>query len=146
MSRVTQAATVVSLLCTAVLAGCGSSSQVADNAAAAGTSAAESSPTTTDEPSRLERAYERCTYDRKAARTLDLGDEGNTIVIDTHSEYGTIDGVACVLTELNTPKSVIAAVDSTTAMMGVQDADVDGLTYSWSYHPDNGLNMIITGP
>ena len=32
----------------------------------------------------------------------------------------------------------------TTAMMGVQDAKADGVEYSWSYHPDNGVNMVIT--
>jgi hypothetical protein len=29
-------------------------------------------------------------------------------------------------------------------MPGVQDAEHDGLEYSWSYHPDNGVDMVIT--
>jgi hypothetical protein len=29
-------------------------------------------------------------------------------------------------------------------MMGTQDADNNGIHYSWSYHPDNGVNMVIT--
>ena len=27
--------------------------------------------------------------------------------------------------------------------MGVQDAEDDGLAYSWSYHPDNGVDLVI---
>jgi hypothetical protein len=29
-------------------------------------------------------------------------------------------------------------------MMGQQTAQESGLNYRWSYHPDNGLNMVIT--
>ena len=29
-------------------------------------------------------------------------------------------------------------------MMGVQRGEDDGIHYGWSYHPDNGLNMVIT--
>jgi hypothetical protein len=29
-------------------------------------------------------------------------------------------------------------------MMGEQTATNNGITYRWSYHPDNGLNMVIT--
>jgi hypothetical protein len=50
----------------------------------------------------------------------------------------------CLLGELGTPQSIIAQLGSTTALMGVQDATDDGLNYSWSYHPDNGVNMVIT--
>jgi hypothetical protein len=65
-------------------------------------------------------------------------------MIDTESENGSLDAAVCVFEKIATPQSVIAAVDSTTAMMGVQQADQGELHYSWSYHPDNGLNMIIT--
>jgi hypothetical protein len=53
-------------------------------------------------------------------------------------------GSVCVFDTLETPQSIIAAVDSTTAAMGVQLADDGDLHYSGSYHPDNGLNMVIT--
>ncbi len=32
----------------------------------------------------------------------------------------------------------------TTAMMDVQDAEHDGIEYSWSYHPANVVDMVIT--
>jgi hypothetical protein len=76
--------------------------------------------------------------------TLSLTDEGGTIVVDTRSEYGSVAGMDCVLEKLGTSESVKAEMGRTTAMMGVQEADEDGLHYSWSYHPDNGVDMVIT--
>ena len=64
-------------------------------------------------------------------------------MVDTRSKYGSASGVACVFQHLGTPSSITAKVDSTTAMMGEQSATHDGISYSWSYHPDNGLNMVI---
>jgi hypothetical protein len=91
----------------------------------------------------LEAAFEACKR-RDSDRTLELQDSGETIVIDTGSEYGDPAGMNCVLKELDTPQSITAQMDRTTAMMGVQDAEDGGIEYSWSYHPDNGVNMVIT--
>lgn len=91
----------------------------------------------------VESAFERC-ESRDTGNTLSLEDDGATIVVDTRSEYGDSSGMACVLNQLDTPQSITAQMDRTTAMMGVQDATSDGIEYSWSYHPDNGVNMVIT--
>ena len=95
------------------------------------------------EQARLAAAYETC---RRAdvGPTLELADGGTTIVIDTGSEYGDPAGMDCVLRELRTPQSIQAEMGRTTAMMGVQRAESDGIEYSWSYHPDNGVNMVIS--
>jgi hypothetical protein len=71
-------------------------------------------------------------------------DVGATIVIDTGSKYGSVGGVTCVWSHLNTPSSVTEGVVSMTALQGQQSAAHEGISYSWSYHPDNGLNMVIT--
>ncbi len=92
---------------------------------------------------RLAAAAGAC-KNRDTDRTMSLVDDGSSIVIDTRSEYGSTAGLDCVLRELETPQSIEAQVGRTTAMMGVQDAEDDGLEYSWSYHPDNGVNMVIT--
>lgn len=97
----------------------------------------------TPEPLPLEQAYDACSSG-EGADTLTLGDAGKTIIIDTGSEYGSIDGAACVMTQLDTSEAIVAQMDSTTAMMGVQDASDGDIAYQWSYHPDNGLNMVIT--
>jgi hypothetical protein len=91
---------------------------------------------------RLKDAYDRC-FTRDTGSTLTLADGGDAIVVDTGSEYGSTTGMDCVLADLDTKQSIIAQMSRTTAMMGVQDAEDDGLAYSWSYHPDNGVNMVI---
>ena len=70
-------------------------------------------------------------------------DGGHTAVIDTRSQYADIAGVACLLYGIDTPRSIIARIDSTTSLQGSQTARANGFTYRWSYHPDNGLNMVI---
>jgi hypothetical protein len=60
------------------------------------------------------------------------------------SQYGSVAGLDCILQTLKTPESITAEIGRTTAMMGAQQADSGGLRYSWSYHPDNGVNMVIT--
>lgn len=93
------------------------------------------------EPPRLQQAYDECHL--KAAGTIELADGGNTIIVDTGSEYGDPAAMACVLVELDTSSAITAQMDSTTAMMGVQDAEEDGISYKWSYHPKNGVNMVV---
>jgi hypothetical protein len=94
-------------------------------------------------PPRLEQAFTAC-RGRDGNDTMQLEDDGSTIVIDTRSEYGSRVGMDCVLTELDLPASIDAEMGRTTALMGVQEADHNGIEYSWSYHPDNGVNMVIT--
>jgi hypothetical protein len=108
-----------------------------------GRSSATPSPTdAASAQARLRTAYDAC--QNQAGSTLNLADGGASIVIDTGSEYGSVEGMDCILSELGTPESIQAQMGRTTAMMGVQDADSDGIEYSWSYHPDNGVDMVIT--
>jgi hypothetical protein len=41
------------------------------------------------------------------------------------------------------PGSIVARLDSTRAMDGVQQATWDSYTATWSYHPDSGIDLII---
>ena len=113
----------------------GETSAAADASAAA--AAAEAAA-----DARLTEAYDVC--ETGNGGTLDLVDDGTTIVVDTGSRYGSVAGLQCVLGRLDTPTSITAAIERTTSMMGVQSDTNDGLDYSWSYHPDNGVNMVIT--
>lgn len=92
---------------------------------------------------RLSKAFNACKSEDDA-HTMQLGDGGRTIIVDTRNEYTSTQGVECVWSELKTPQSIVANVGATTAMMGEQSAQSDGISYRWSYHPDNGLNMVIT--
>jgi hypothetical protein len=93
-------------------------------------------------PPKLQAAYDRC-VPSDAAETLSLGDNGSTLLVDTHSKSGSLDGLACVLDDIGTPDYVIASIDRTTALMGVQKERDGDLEYSWAYHPDNGIDMVI---
>lgn len=76
-----------------------------------------------------------------------LGDGGKSLFLDGEGEedYSGISysDQGCVLGELNIPDIVSTQISNTTALMGVQDADWDGLHAEWTYHPDNGLEISI---
>lgn len=94
----------------------------------------------------LESAYDACSSEILAASTgaVELADGGDSILIDTANEDEDITAVVCIFMGLETSDALIAQMDSTTAMMGRQEAESNGYTYEWSYHPDSGINMTIT--
>jgi hypothetical protein len=53
---------------------------------------------------------------------------------------GDFTDLECVVKELNAPSTVMDRMLRTTSLMGVQDAQWDGISISWTYHPDNGLD------
>ncbi|MCA1655830.1 MAG: hypothetical protein LC635_05200, partial [Pseudonocardiaceae bacterium] len=81
----------------------------------------------------------------------ELDDNDHTLLLDmAGQDFGTgsatPDDVACVLYELDAPRSVTARMDSTRALDGMQTATWEGYEASWTYHPDAGLDLIITQP
>ena len=135
----TLASTALCVLLTTTVAACANST----NDKADGSSSPSPSASPTPQTTPLAAAYEFCSAS-PGKQTLSFADAGHTVIIDTESEYGSIDGADCLFRMLETSQAVTATVDSTTALMGVQQADDGGLHYQWSYHPDNGLNMVIT--
>lgn len=78
-----------------------------------------------------------------------LGDNNHTLIIDMEgkdlgSGTATIDDVLCVLGELEAPQSVLAQMESTRALDGMQSATWSTHKATWTYHPDNGLDVILT--
>lgn len=75
----------------------------------------------------------------------EIEDEGSTLLIDGAGKYGmTIEDLVCLLAEIDTPSSTIALIDSTRALDGRQEDSWDGIQAQWTYHPDNGLDMVLT--
>jgi hypothetical protein len=78
-----------------------------------------------------------------------IGDEGKTLSIDMmgEDEYdgATIDDIICVVNSplLEMPQFVINSIETTRALDGKQDGDWAGFEAQWSYHPDNGLDLMI---
>jgi hypothetical protein len=92
------------------------------------------------------------TYCRKEAgakqfnRVVQIADEGHTLIIKTTGEddlKGYLNYL-CVTNELGTPTAITSRIGETTSLMGQQQGKSDGLEYEWSYHPDNGLYVLIT--
>jgi hypothetical protein len=82
--------------------------------------------------------------------TGQLLDNGRAIQVegkgedDDHSErFGAIFTATCLLDELNAPESLTARMETTRALDGTQTASYDGYSYSWSYHPASGMNLLI---
>jgi hypothetical protein len=97
-------------------------------------------------PLRLEQAYRACELDSESRVTLE--DEGTSIISDGPPEGGgkldeNLTAVACVLDELNVPDYITSQMDHTTSLMGLQEAEWDGIEASWSYHPDNGFDLVL---
>lgn len=77
-------------------------------------------------------------------------DGGATLIIDgwpdgrVSGEGLDIEKLSCVLAALGMPDAVKAQMNDTSALDGRQTASWDGHSASWTYHPDNGLDAIIT--
>jgi PASTA domain len=90
----------------------------------------------------LEVAATRCDIDGA------VGDEGASLELDMEGDdFGSGDlnyaDVACVLNELDVPDSVVSKMDSTRSIDGRQTEDWDGIEANWTYHPDDGLDVIL---
>lgn len=57
---------------------------------------------------------------------------------------GTITDIMFVFTELEMPSRISAHMAQTTSLDDRQSAEWDGLEVQWSYHPDRGMDGIVT--
>lgn len=78
----------------------------------------------------------------------DLADDGYTLTINGLGEEDysglSIDDEGCLLRNLKAPDAVISHIDQTTSMDGRQSETWRGITFSWSYHPDRGLDGVLS--
>jgi len=94
---------------------------------------------------RFEKAVKSCS----ALPASVLADQGKTITMtaetDSYRGEGSLpmDDVLCPLVALNMPTSISAKMSNTNSLMGMQTDEWDGVQVSWSYHPDNGFNVIL---
>ena len=92
---------------------------------------------------RFERAAEAC----ELAPVLVVADKGTTLTLTTAGESGVsytdIEDVACVLAKLEVPSYVVSHIDSTRALDGQQTDEWDGISARWTYHPEDGLHLVL---
>lgn len=89
----------------------------------------------------LEQASQQCAAG-------ELGDGGNTLFVDTvgtgrASGTDTTSDLACVLNALQTPDYVVHAMEQTSALNGRQTEEWGDFSASWTFHPENGLDVLI---
>ncbi|MBL6275271.1 hypothetical protein JMF97_03735 [Micromonospora fiedleri] len=76
-----------------------------------------------------------------------VGDEGRTLTVRGQGKEDAglpIASIACLLTELGTPDSVVAEMDSTRALDGRRSGHWGDIRANWSYHPSSGMNLVFT--
>lgn len=54
------------------------------------------------------------------------------------------ESIVCILQALDIPETTLSRIASTRALDGRQSDQLDGLLVEWSYHPDQGLDILIT--
>jgi len=77
-----------------------------------------------------------------------IGDAGRSLVLDMQGDdWGsgdlTVDEVMCVLEHLDVPDVTLDRMGATRSLDGRQEDDWNGIEASWTYHPDNGLDVIL---
>lgn len=131
------------------LAGCGG---------APGASTLSASTVTSSAPaeSLIQQAVRSCRLDRSTySAFVILGDGGYTITLQGEPEdpnwvnITKVTGLsakdmACVLTAVSVPDSVVSEIDATRALDGMQRGSWNKISASWTYHPDHGLRLILT--
>lgn len=78
---------------------------------------------------------------------ISVSDGGKTLSIDTmgNDDYAGADfsDMNCILEELKVPQYIMDDISATNSLMGRQNAEFDGISMNWSYHPDSGANMTL---
>lgn len=89
---------------------------------------------------KLKKAYDEC-----VSSDTRLSSDGLSIIVDSEDEndYEGLVDVITIIAQLGLPDSLFEEMISTTALMGKQVETYDDYEVSWSYHPDNGLDVIF---
>lgn len=77
-----------------------------------------------------------------------VADEGRSLTFDMQGDDDAggadIGDIVCLFTELGMPSSVRSHIEQTTSVDGRQTQTWGDVDVSWSYHPDRGLDGVLT--
>ncbi|MEV0456461.1 hypothetical protein [Catellatospora methionotrophica] len=79
----------------------------------------------------------------------EIGDGGNTLMLQSEGEEDpgiSYTQLKCFLDELKVSDAVRSEIGQTRALDGKQNGEWGKFKASWRYHPDSGLNMVVTMP
>ena len=92
----------------------------------------------------LQAAVDGCDVRKGYAR---IGDDGRSLSLDNEGEDDisglSFSDITCVLDALDVPDSVLDKMGNTRALDGMQTASWGDITATWTYHPDDGLDVIL---
>ena len=88
----------------------------------------------------LYNAYALCSSSRTS-----LSSDFQSITVDSKNKNDTesLSDIITIISALNLPDSLRNEMAHTTALMGVQEETFTRYTVRWTYHPDNGLDVIF---
>lgn len=88
----------------------------------------------------IRTAYNKC----KSDGTM-LASDKESITVDSSSQYDyrSIMDIKIIISELGLPDSLYDEMCATNALMGMRTETFDYYEVNWSYHPDNGLDVIF---
>jgi hypothetical protein len=98
----------------------------------------------------IAKAHEACGAHGNPGYVGKLGSDGQSIVVGGGSSDATDLGqtksvitTTCLLDKLDAPSSVLSRMNTTRAIDGTQDATHGNIQWRWSYHSDNGLDVLV---
>lgn len=93
-----------------------------------------------------------CNVQDATGTGLSTSDQGRTVMLTTAATNNSYMGISmgdaqCILVDLGVPGSILGEISHTSSLDGRQAESWNGVKLSWTYHPDNGLNLIMSsGP
>jgi hypothetical protein len=120
---------------------------VAVAVALTGCSAPSAEETPSASESRFKVALTHCNQSI-ASEGVEYADNGATLIMSTAGTETTTpstdwDTVGCVLRELDASTATLNLITETRALDGRQEKTWKGIDASWTYHPNDGLNMTL---
>ncbi|MBB4139235.1 hypothetical protein [Microbacterium invictum] len=87
-------------------------------------------------------------FDEYFDGVVSVEDGGQTLIVATKPQDDDVLGVSslaltCVQESLEMPKWLIESMGQTRSLDGRLSGEWDSFSAQWSYHPDNGVNLII---
>ena len=97
----------------------------------------------------FQSAADSCvSYGDDGYEDIQVSDDGESMFLDGSGEddYSSLGAVEqfCILAQLDVPEIIITRMNATNALMGAQTGEWDGITASWTYHPNNGLDVSLS--
>jgi hypothetical protein len=101
-----------------------------------------------DQKDTLRSAVRRCISSGNKSFAV-LADRRTTLTLEQKGKDDYLGGISatelwCVIDRLDAPAAVVSHMEQTTSLDGRQTEVWDGFEASWSFHPDRGMDTVIT--